>query len=131
EIAPEVTTGRETWHRESQRLAAHDSNQPEPPEAEDASQQEGARAVEIEAELAALPDAPDGDVEIAPEVTTGRETWHRESQRLADHDVTKPTSLKVDALPIPAMELRRLADQFEMPLPVVDPALQEDVRRRR
>lgn len=126
-----VTTRRHTWQQEIERLAAHVNNKPDPPEAEDAPQQTRASAAEIEAELAALPGAPAGDVEPAEEVTTCREAWQQEVQRLAAHDDTEPRRLQADGPPVPSSELRRLADELETPLPVANPSLQENVRARR
>ncbi len=127
----EVTTCRETWQQDVHRLVAHDNSQAESSLAEDTSQQEGTSAAEIEAEMAALPDVPDGDLEPAPEVTSCKETWQRERLRLAAHDDTEPKPLTAEKLPVASEELRRLADELESPLPVVDPRLQKDVRERR
>ena len=131
EPAEEVIALREAWQREGQRLAAHDNNQPESSEADDAPQQDGATAGEIEAELAALPDVPDGDLEPAEEVIALREAWQREGQRLAAHDSTGSVHVEVDRPPLPPAELRRLADELEAPLPVVDPSLRDEVNDRR
>lgn len=126
-----VSALRETWHHESQGLAADADTEPESPGAEEASRHDGASAIALQAELAALPDAPDGDLEVYPEVTNRRETWHLELQRLESHDETAPRQLPVDGLPVPTLEVRRLADELETPIPVVDSQLREAVRLRR
>ena len=131
EPAEEVIAPREAWHREAQRLAAHDNNQPGPSEGDDDLQGSGATAAEIEADLSALPDVPDGDLEPAEEVVASREAWQREVQRLAAHDNTGSVHVEVDRPPVPPAELRRLADELEAPLPVVDSSLRDEVNARR
>jgi exonuclease SbcC len=105
-------------------LATFESRPAEPPELE------GPTAEELEQQLAAVPDMPHGDFEPAREVTALVDRWRSERQRLAAHDENEPSAAAA-TVPAAPSELRRLADELELPVPVVDSALMQEVQRRR
>lgn len=90
----------------------------------------GATADELQQELAGVPEAPLGDLEPAREVTGRLDLWRAESQRLVAHDENEP-SVDTIALPATPSELRRLADDLEIPVPEVDSSLVDEIERRR
>jgi exonuclease SbcC len=92
---------------------------------------EGPTAAELEAQLLALPDMPEGDLEPASEVSSLLERWRADEQRLAAHDENEPSAANVPNLPGPPSEIRRLADEIELPIPTVDGGLAEEVEARR
>jgi exonuclease SbcC len=92
---------------------------------------DGPTAEELEELLSALPAMPDGDLEPAKEVTSLVERWRNAAQRLAAHDENEPTSASGRDLGAPAPEIRRLADEVELPIPEVDAVLATEVERRR
>lgn len=91
---------------------------------------EGPSADELERELAAVPEIPEGDLEPASEVTRLLDRWRGERQRLAVHDENEPSGARPSLLAAPS-ELRRLADDLELPVPDIEPGLVEDVEQRR
>lgn len=106
-------------------LATFEARPPEPPDLD------GPTADELEQQLAALPDLPDGDLEPSREVTKLVDRWRAEQQRLAAHDENEPSSVGTSAVPAAPSELRRLADELELPVPEIETALVEEVERRR
>lgn len=99
-------------------LAAHE-RRPRP------VQLEGEPAEQLESALAALPAAPDGDVEPHPSVTQALRDWERAADALRAHEHGAPTpGAGAPALSgVTVAELRQTADELETPLPAVDPAL--------
>jgi recombinational DNA repair ATPase RecF len=131
EPGPDVSRCREAWHHERQRLAAHASNQPQPPDESGDRQAGGTTASKLETELAALPEPPSGDLDPALQVVTDRDRWRRDHDRLRAHVEARPRSL-AEGLPIlQAVELRQLADSLEALVPTVDATLRDEVARRR
>jgi DNA repair protein SbcC/Rad50 len=92
---------------------------------------DGPTSLELEEQLASIPDMPDGDLEPGREVVQLLDRWHGEQQRLAAHDENEPQAIGASSLPTAPSELRRLADELELPVPEVDPALVRDVEQRR
>lgn len=106
-------------------LATFESRPAEPPDLD------GPTADELEQELTALPDMPDGDLEPSRDVTKLADRWRLELQRLAAHDENEPATAGTATLPAAPSELRRLADELELPVPEIEAGLVEEVERRR
>jgi exonuclease SbcC len=90
----------------------------------------GPSVEELEQELAALPERPAGDLEPAPEVAALLQAWRQAGQRVAAHQENRPAVTELVDLPAPPSELRRLADDLQAPMPVVDESLREEIHRR-
>lgn len=116
--------GKELLTAVTRALAAFEARPPEP------APLEGPTAEELERKLATVPALPEGDVEPARAVTSSLDRWRGESQRLAAHDDNEPV-IGEAAIPTQPSEVRRLADELELPVPEVDPLLVEEVERRR
>ncbi|MDQ6838932.1 MAG: AAA family ATPase [Actinomycetota bacterium] len=113
---PQDAGSRELVGAVTRALAMFDDRPPAPGELE------GPSAEQLEAELAALPRRPSGDLEPAPEVTDAFDTWRQAVQRLRAHAENEPAVTGADELPgATAADLRRLADDLDAPLPQVDP----------
>lgn len=92
---------------------------------------QGSSVEELERELAEMPDMPSGDLEPARDVTRPLDRWRTERERLAAHNENEPALGQTDTPPIPPSELRRLADELELPVPEVDRALVDELNRWR
>jgi exonuclease SbcC len=92
---------------------------------------DGLTSDELEDELAEIPEAPAGDLEPAREVVLLLDRWRGENQRLAAHDENEPSLDAGRAIPAAPWELRRLADELQLPIPEVDPSLIADIEQRR
>ena len=90
---------------------------------------EGPSATELEHALEALPDRPSGDIEVHDSVAAAAERWR---ERIVALETCRADAVRAPAVPDiragPA-ELRRLADDLEVPLPDVDPALLHQLER--
>lgn len=106
-------------------LATFESRPAEPPDLD------GPTAEELEQQLTALPDIPEGDLEPSRDVTKLVDRWRAEQQRLAAHDENEPAAADTPAVLAAPSELRRLADELELPVPEIEAALVEEVERRR
>lgn len=85
---------------------------------------ESPSADELAAELEALPQPPEGETEVHPEVEAVVTEW-RDALRVAEeHAGVRPDAEEGDLPPIPAAELRRLAEDLETPVPEVDQELE-------
>lgn len=98
--------------------------------AEPAALADGATATSLEAELAALPLMPAGDLEPRPEIMAARQAFDRASTALKTHAGSAPpeptgtpnTALSADAL-------RSMADLLEAKPPAVDPRRRDELTR--
>lgn len=106
-------------------LATFESRPPEPRDLD------GPTAEELKEQLAGLPDMPEGDREPSRDVTKLVDRWRAEQQRLAVHDENEPSSATTSLVGAAPSELRRLADELELPAPEIDAVLVEEVERRR
>ncbi len=106
-------------------LATFESRPAEP------SDLDGPTAEELEQQLAALPDMPDGDLEPSRDVAKLVDRWRAERHRLAAHDENEPSPAGTSAVPTAPSELRRLADELELPVPEIEAALVAEVEWRR
>lgn len=89
---------------------------------------EGATAVELEAEIAALPSPPQGDMEPRKEILNARDALTRATTAVQTHiDGAPESEPAVPAVTLSADELRTLADTLETDSPVVDPQLAEEL----
>ncbi|MDP9420453.1 MAG: AAA family ATPase [Actinomycetota bacterium] len=130
EPAADVMRSRDAWWSASQALATHGGEPaelggPRPPVLE------GSTSAEIEAQLAALPDAPVGGIEPDREVTGNRDHWMALRQRLDHHEESRPRHGDSESTLLAPTELRRLADELDAPMPMVDPELRREVHERR
>jgi DNA repair protein SbcC/Rad50 len=83
---------------------------------------EGLSAAVLEAELAALPQLPSGDLESAQEVETAYEAVRRARATAESVAALEPApALSQEEVPADASELRRLADVLAEPLPKAPP----------
>lgn len=132
--ARQLTQQLATWDGEAvdkqlvasvNRALAEFDNRPAEP-----SPMDGPTSGEIEAELAALPEMPAGDLEPSPRVVVPFDQWRNEQQRLAAHEEIEP-SARPRAAPVPPPELRRLAEELDVPVPAVDSTLIDEIERRR
>ncbi|MET8838062.1 AAA family ATPase [Micromonospora sp. NPDC004540] len=84
----------------------------------------GLSAADLQAEIDALPDHPEGDLEPRPEVQAAHRELSRAQTALTTHVRNAPADTpKNVATQLSPDELRALADALEAPLPVIDPAL--------
>ena len=89
---------------------------------------EGATAAELEAEIAALPSPPEGDLEPRKEVLNARDALTRAATALRTHiDGAPETDPAVPVVTLTADELRTLADTLEADVPVVDPRMADEL----
>lgn len=113
---PQDAGSRELVGAVTRALAMFDNRPPAPADIE------GATAEQLEADLAALPRRPTGDLEPARAVTDAFDGWRQAVQRLRAHAENEPAVAGADELAgATAADLRRLADDLEAPLPQVDP----------
>jgi DNA repair protein SbcC/Rad50 len=115
---------KELVNAATRALATFESRPAEPPELD------GPTADELEQQLAALPGMPEGDLEPSRDVTKLVDRWRTEQQRLAAHDENEPAAAGSVVAAAPS-ELRRLADELELPVPQVDFGLVDEINRRR
>jgi DNA repair protein SbcC/Rad50 len=94
---------------------------------------EGPTSAELEAELAALPHAPTGDVAVDPSIPVACRRWERALDALAAHNAARASvSHAPETGGANAGELRQVADELEQRIPEVDAALVarvEELRR--
>ncbi len=84
----------------------------------------GPSAADLQAEIEALPDHPEGDLEPRPEVQAAHRELSQAQIALTTHLRNAPTDTPVEAATrLSPDELRALADVLAAPLPVIDPAL--------
>ena len=89
---------------------------------------EGATAAELEAEIAALPSPPEGDLEPRKEILNARDALTRAATALRTHiDGAPETDPAVPVVTLTADELRTLADTLEADVPVVDPRMADEL----
>lgn len=81
---------------------------------------DGPTSAELESELDALPEEPEGDTEVDPAVDAAHRGWQGTLRLLDDHRANRPEVTELEASAIPSGELRRIADDLETPLPEVD-----------
>lgn len=88
---------------------------------------QGPSADELRSALAELPEPPEGDTEVHPEVAAAADRWREAASALHWHDRRAPAerSVPVDADP---GELREIADALATPPPGVDEDLAARVR---
>ncbi|MDN5895333.1 MAG: AAA family ATPase [Nocardioides sp.] len=90
---------------------------------------EGATAAELEAEIAALPSAPEGDLEPRTDILNARDELTRAATALRTLvDGAPEIDPPVPAVNLTADELRTLADTLEEDAPVVDARLADELR---
>lgn len=93
----------------------------------DISNLEGTSAEELRVELEALPEAPDGDLEVAPEVTAAVGEVGSSGASLAEHRRTEPKGGTVNTpVGVSADELRELVVGLEARIPEVDPVTRRE-----
>ena len=98
-------------------------HRPEPEPAPDLPSEE-----QLRAELATLPDAPQGDVAVHPSAAEAYHRWTAMEQRLQALDAARPDEPDRGLEPpLPPQELRQLADVLATPLPAVDDELRARV----
>jgi len=83
----------------------------------------GPSATEIEAELAALPDPPQGDLDPDPAVLVARDRWIAARGAVAAHERARPPDVPPLPTEHPESVLRDLAHQLAGPEPELDPEL--------
>ena len=89
---------------------------------------EGPSATDLEAEIAALPDHPEGDLEPRREVLDARDVLARATTALQTHaGAAQEVDTTAPDLDLSADELRSMADVLELPPPVVEPDLTDEL----
>lgn len=87
----------------------------------------GVSAAELSAQIQALPDHPNGDMEPDAEVLAAAERWRGALARLKAHDENEPRVADLPALPATPIELRQLAGELDTPVPQPDPTLADRI----
>ncbi|KRA37895.1 MULTISPECIES: AAA family ATPase [unclassified Nocardioides] len=96
--------------------------------AEPAPLADGPTAAALEADLAALPLTPEGDVEPRPEILAARQAYQDASTALQTHAATAPEATAGAATTdFSAEDLRSMATLLEAKPPAVDPARRDEV----
>ncbi len=92
----------------------------------------GPSAVELHAQMAALPAPPEGDLTVHADVRAARAAFQRAQQATELHAAKRPTvpERPVDTA-VSVDELRALAADLAAPVPVIDPVSQERFERVR
>src|SRR5207249_1506219 len=74
---------------------------------------------------------PSGDLEPAREVVASLQAWRHTSEQTSTHNKHRPIVSDSVELPASPLELRRLADEFQAPMPAIDETLRQKIQRKR